>query len=57
MYALKYFPGVVSVDNIHLPTMISKECFVEAQRYNVEHTIVHQDNASTGYYLINGKNS
>ena len=47
---------LVGVDDL-LPTVLLTKYFIEAQGYNVEHNIIHQDNKSTLRMLINGKKS
>ena len=47
---------LVGVDDL-LPTVLWTKYFIEAQGYNVEHNIIHQDNESTLKMLINGKKS
>ena len=47
---------LVGADDL-LPTVLWTKYFIEAQGYNVEHNIIHQDNESTLRMLINGKKS
>ena len=47
---------LVGVDNL-LPTVLWTKYFIKAQGYNVEHSIIHQDNEFTLRMLINGKKS
>ena len=47
---------LVGVDDI-LPTILWPRYFIEAQGYDIEHNIIHQDNKSTLRMLINVKQS
>ena len=43
--------------DVLLLTVLWTKYFIEAQGYDVEHNIIHQDNESTLRMLINGKKS
>ena len=45
---------LVGVDDL-LPTILWTKHFIEAQGYDIEHIIIHQDDKSTLRMLINGK--
>ena len=47
---------LVGVDDL-LTTVLWTKYFIGAQRYNVEHSMIHQDNESTLRMLMNGKKS
>ena len=47
---------LVGVDDI-LPTILWAKYFIEAQGYDIEHNIIHQDNESTLRMINNGKKS
>ena len=47
---------LVGVDDL-ISTVLWMKYFIEAQGYNVEHNIIHQDIKSTLRKLINGKKS